>query len=175
MRDASAGSDANVVSDGWWNVIRTKRASIPGLVGWDLSFLWMGLVAMDAPQAEIDWVYESLLDLGADMLALDAGTEYVTLSLAHLTVVYARNQAVEPIAEEVLEELLSYDDGPGYYGDYQATAYACMAFAEAGLDAEHLQSSDLLRGQIDALGRIIEPDGYVYFETEGEVLQALLH
>ena len=173
-RNETNGSDDTVLSDGWWNAIRERRASLPGLVGWDLGFLYLGLVAMDAPQAEIDWVYASLVDLGAEMLALDPETDYVPLSLAQLGVVYARELETAPIAVDVMDALLAYDDGTGLYVDHQTTAYACMAFAESGLEAEWAMSCDRLRSQIDARGRLIEEDGYVYFEVLGEVLQALL-
>ena len=173
-RDASHGTDASVQADGWWNAIVDRRASLPGLVGWDLGFLWMGLVAMDAPQAEIDWVGSALLDLGTELRMLDPATDYLALSFAQLTRIYAAMESTEPVVGDVLDALLAYDDGAGFYLDYQTTAYACMALAQVGRVEEYLRSADLLRMQIDALGRIIESDGFVYFEIQGEVLQALL-
>jgi hypothetical protein len=175
LRDASHGSDPAVLSDGLFNRIQAVRTSqgIPGIVGWDNAFILKTLLALGAPQSEIDWQVNAL-----KALPVDAAQTYGLDAIAHT--LEALNLAGDTSANAALLAAMNAERNPdGSYTDnpeaaHQTTAY-CLLALRAVDSPLAVQTAEYLASRVQVGGHVFDPaDNLETFEVTGEILLALL-
>jgi len=186
-RDDVYGNVDGVISDGIWNRIYDIRASIPGIRGWDLTFIYKALVAMDWPESERDWVFIRTVSLDIPTATPGNDTDgfgiYGVTHVLELCALHPNGAAFAlPWRYALNDYEMSIGAGARAFGwwdgvdtltpDHQGTAYAVMALAAWGEDVSAYQA--WLDSEVGAEGWLYEDDGYEYFEVMGEVLQAFL-
>jgi hypothetical protein len=181
-------SDPTVKTDGLFNRIVAARAGIPGIIGWDCTFILKSALCMNEPQNEIDWLVSSLKGLKpmtvagwTDLVPLAYGLDSCAHILEGLNLVGDSSENAGLVAAIETESNLdgSYADNPE--AAYQTTAYILMAYREinhplaAGI-AQWLESrvfSETFNSQLH-VGLMYDPISFIEtYESSGEVLTAL--
>lgn len=190
-RDTTYGDDASIRFDGVANRIIQGRASIPGLIPWDLALCVEGVGAMADISTDFSQDYTDALEFLSDYLnntflpAYDTDNSYtygdVSLALP-LYVLATSSEAVtySDLIDELYTRLVALVDESGLVtngsandGEAQSTAYGLLGLK--AVDSPLSQRvQDYLESLVDVNGIIIDSaTNLETFEIEGEALRAL--
>lgn len=192
-RDTTYGDDSTMRVDGLMNRIIQGRASIPGIIPWDMALCAEAVESMAGLSANFDQDASDGLSLLADttqnifLPAYDADTSYTygDISLSMPLFVLATSSAASSYSSLVsslttrLQALINpsgyVTNGSANDNPYQATAYALLA-----LKALEHDSSQTLQNYLESLvntsgGIVDSATNLETFEVNGEVLRALAY
>ena len=190
-RNTTYGNDPSIRVDGLLNRIIVGRASIPGIIPWDLSLCVEALEAMAQISADFETDYETSLDLMVNQLNLsfepaykaNPQLQYADISLALPLYVLAKSPASNLYAATInnlSSQLMALIDSAGLISNgspnddpLQATVYGLLALKQIG-NAYAQKVQTYLESQVDAQGIIKDPaNNLETYEVEGEALRAL--
>ncbi len=192
-RDTTYGDDATKRVDGIFNRIIQGRASIPGLIPWDMGLCAEAVSAMASLSTNFSQDATDSLSLLVDytqnifLPAYDADTTYTygDLSLAMPLFVLATSSestTYSSLISSLTTRLETLVNASGYVTNgsandnpYQATAYALLAFKAV----EHSSSQTLqtyLESLVNSDGGVVDSTTNLEtFEVDGEILRALAY
>jgi len=191
-RDDDFGDVTGVRVDGVYNRMSLVRASIPGLIPWDMGLCAEALQEMAVLDSSFDSDAQDALDLLADYVdgtflpdyRADSTLEYGDISLAMPLFVLAKAGRSEDagviidLAKE-LEALVAagipVTNGTANDGPQQVSAYALLALKQIrSASAQAVQT--YLEDEIGAGGMVFDIDTNLEtYEVEGEMLRALAY
>lgn len=190
-RDDTFGNDDLIRVDGVMNRIIQGRASLPGIIPWDLALCTEAIVSM----AQVDASFTQDAADAMDFLAsytdqtflpaydADPSDEYAGASLALPIFVlahYSDAGSYATLIDELttrLDELVGEDGSvsieSGGDNPYQTSAYALLAYKE--IESPHAQPlQTYLESLVNGDGAVVDPlNNMETFEVDGEILRAL--
>jgi len=191
-RDSDYGDNEAMRIDGLFNSMITRRASIPGIIPWDMGLCVEAFRAMAEISPDFEGDYTDSLALLAASLnndflpVYDADTTllYGDISLGMPLFVFAGSPVADSYTDLIngltlrLENLVGEnglitngsENGDGLE---QPSAYGLMALKQIG--SPHAQAvQNYLESSVDGQGRIFDPETREEtYEVEGEVLRAI--
>ncbi|MBT3181428.1 MAG: hypothetical protein HN337_02850 [Deltaproteobacteria bacterium] len=191
-RNDDFGDDSNMRVDGMFNYMMDRRASIPGVIPWDMGLCVEAFHAMSQISGDFSDDYDDSLTLLVNYLEntflpdYDADTtiQYGDISLGMPLFVIAASQHSDSHTDLInglatrLEALVDEDgmisnESENTDGLEQPSAYGLMALKQ--IESDHAQNvQNYLESSVDDQGRIYDPVTYMEtYEVEGEVLRAL--
>lgn len=173
LRDATYGTDPTVISDGIFNRTVQNRTNqgIPYVIGWDEAYFLRTLVAMDAPQNEIDWVQNALKNFPTFDVSQPYGIDSVTNTLNVLNLLgdTSMNATLVPAMQSQRNPDGSYVNSPGEA--FQSTAYALMALKALSLSDDAKLTQQYLEARVGVGGVVFNPaNDLETYEVTGEIL-----
>lgn len=191
-RDNDFGDNPSLRVDGLLNYLITRRASISGIIPWDMALCVEAFMEMSQISSDFEEDYQQSLAFLASYLennflpAYDANPEmmYGDISLSMpLFVLGGRNfsntyanliQGLTSRLENLIDENGIITNGSeNLDGLEQPSAYGLMALKQ--IHSDQVQKvQNFLESRVDEQGRIMDPEtGEETYEVEGEVLRAM--
>lgn len=191
-RDDDYGNNPNTRVDGLFNHLISRRASIPGIIPWDMALCVEALMEMTQISSDFEEDYQQSLSFLASYLennflpAYDADPEmmYGDISLSMpLFVLGGRNfsntytnliQGLTSRLENLIDENGMITNGSeNSDGLEQPSAYGLLALKQ--IHSNQVQKvQNFLESRVDEQGRIVDTEtGEETYEVEGEVLRAI--